>query len=205
MNVRIFWCDSYYFKFVVMTFKPSVIKKIFFLLFIAFAVNATAQNKDYLVGMNGIGALKIGMSQAEIEKMLNQKFILKNALDTAVSWQDSTTAKYKNINVTLFFQRHYTAENIYYMYLTGLKTNSPLCKTKQGIGIGADKLKIIAAYEPYNISMGPEFEDEAYTMKSKTKYLITTLSDNGERKIIFYLRNKKVTAIEVNTVFNDEE
>jgi hypothetical protein len=65
-------------------------------------------------------------------------------LDTAVSWQDSTTAKYKNINVILFFQRQYTAENIYYMYLTGLKTNSSLCNTEEGIGIGADKLKIIA-------------------------------------------------------------
>jgi hypothetical protein len=46
-------------------------KQIFYLLFIAFAVKATAQNKDYCVSMNGIGTLKIGMSQAELEKMLN--------------------------------------------------------------------------------------------------------------------------------------
>jgi len=166
------------------------LKKIFFFLFIAFVAKASAQNIDYTVSMNGIGALKIGMSQAELEKLLNQKFILKNALDTAESWQDSTAARYKNINVTLFFQRHYTAENIYYMYLTGLKTSSPLCKTKQGIGIGADKLKIIAAYEADNISMGPEFEDEAFTKKSKTGYIISMNNDNNDRQIVFYLKNR---------------
>ncbi len=85
-------------------------KKIFFLLFIAFIAKASAQNIDYIVSMSGIGALKIGMSQAELEKLLNQKFILKNALDTTESWQGSIAARYKNINVTLFFQRHYTAE-----------------------------------------------------------------------------------------------
>ncbi len=55
-------------------------KKIFLLLFIAFAVKASAQNIDYTVSMNGIGALNIGMSQTELEKLLNQKFMLKNAL-----------------------------------------------------------------------------------------------------------------------------
>ena len=188
-----------------MSQKKVVLKKVFILFLIGFTLQSAAQNNDCLVDMNGIGALKIGMRQAELEKMLNQKFILKNALDTAVSWQDSTTAMYKNINVVLYFQRHYTAENIYSMYLTGLKTSSLLCKTESGIGIGADKLKIIAAYEANSISMGPEFEDEAYTKKSKTKYLISILSDSGERRITFYLRNKKVVAIEANTIFNDEE
>jgi hypothetical protein len=53
--------------------------------------------------------------------------------------------------------------------------------------------------------MGPEFEDEAYTKKSKTRYLISILSDNNERNIVFYLSNKKVMVIEVKTVFSDEE
>ena len=126
--------SSYTFR---MVYKPSVLKQIFFLLCIALAANVSAQNKDYLISMNGIGALKIGMSQAEVEKMLNQKFVLRNALDTAVSHHDTATAKYKNSNVQLFFQRQYTAENIYSMYLMGLKTKSPLCKTETGIGIGA--------------------------------------------------------------------
>ncbi len=180
-------------------------KKIFFILFIAFVAKGSAQNKDYVIDMNGIGALKIGMSQAQIEKMLKQKFVLKNALDTAVSWQDSATAKYKNINVLLWFQRQYTADDIYYMYLIGLKTSSPLCKTVPGIGVGADKLKVIAAYKGANVSMGPEYEDETYTKKSKTRYLVHVGNKSGDRAIVFYLRNKKVQAIQVKTVFSDEE
>ncbi len=175
------------------------------LLFIAFVAKGRAQNPDYVVDMNGIGTLKIGMSQAQIEKMLKQKFTLRNALDTAVSWQDSATAKYKGIAVLLFFQRQYTSDTAYFMYLTGMKTSNALCKTGTGIGIGADKLKIIAAYEADDIFMGPEFEDEGQSVKSKTKYLISIRSDSGKRIIVFYLRNKKVVAIEVKTVFTDEE
>ncbi len=188
-----------------MTNTSSILKKIFLLFCIAFAIKASGQNTDCLVSMTGIGTLRIGMSQAEIEKMLNQKFVLRNALDSATSWQDSTSAKYKNSNILLFFQRRYTADNSYYMYLIGLKTSSVLCKTESGIGIGADKLKIIAAYEEDNLSMGPEFEGEDFTKKSKTKYIIHINNNNRDRKIVFYLKNKKVVEIEVKIAFNDEE
>ncbi len=53
--------------------------------------------------------------------------------------------------------------------------------------------------------MGPEFEDEDFTKKSKTKYLINVNNNNGDRQIVFYLNNKEVVAIEVKTVFSDEE
>ncbi len=168
-------------------------------------MKGSAQNNDCLVDMNGIGALKIGMRQDEIEKLLKQKFVLRNAVDTAVSYNDTAMAKYKNSNVQLFFQRQYTAENTYFMYLIGLKTKSPLCKTGKGIGIGSDKLKIISAYETDYVFMRPEFEDEAFTKKSKTGYIIGMNNDNNDRQIVFYLKNKKVVAIEVNTIFNDEE
>ncbi len=69
--------------------------------------------------------------------------------------------------------------------------------------MGADKLKIIAAYAADNICMGPEFEDESDLIKSKTNYLVSVRNESGEREIVFYLRNKKVVAIEVNTIFND--
>jgi len=68
----------------IMKYTSVVLKRLFLLLFIAFAFGSTAQKKDYVIDMNGIGALKIGMHQDEIEKMLKQKLTLKNALDTAV-------------------------------------------------------------------------------------------------------------------------
>jgi len=179
--------------------------QILLVLLIALSVTTSAQNKDYLVSMDGIGAIKIRMSQEELEKLLKQKFILRNALDTADSYQDTATAKYKNTNVQLFFQRQYTGDNVYFMYLIGLKTSSPLCKTEKGVGIGSDKLKIILAYEASTISIGPEYEGEDFSIKSKTKYLMDVRSDDGARKLVFYLRNKKVVAVEVGTVFSDSE
>ncbi|MBL0130939.1 MAG: hypothetical protein IPP43_07275 [Chitinophagaceae bacterium] len=166
-----------------------------------------AQNNDYLVSMEGIGVIKIGMTQTELENLLNQKFVLRNALDSAVSWQDSVKARYKNMDVTLFFQRSYTAENVYYMYLIGLRTTSPLCKTISGISIGADKLQIITANEDNDIIMGPEYENvnDTTTTRSKTRYLISIKNDTGTRRITFNLNNKKVVAIEVAIIFNDSE
>ena len=56
--------------------KSFVMKKIFLFLFILAATYASAQNKDYTISMNGLGALKLGMYQAQLEKLLNQKIVL---------------------------------------------------------------------------------------------------------------------------------
>ncbi len=187
-----------------MTYKTIGVKIISVLFFIAFVAKGSAQNADYVVDMNGIGALRIGMPRVEIEKMITQKLILKNAMDTADSWQDSATAKYKNITVLLFFQRQYTADKEYYMYLTGMRTSSALCKTIKGIGMGDDKLKIIAAYKQDRLLMSPEYDDQGHAIKNN-KYLISIKNESGDRRMVFYLRNKKVESIEVSTVFTDEE
>jgi len=178
-------------------------KKLFFILFISFVLKGNAQNKDYVIDMNGIGALKIGIPQVEIEKIIKQKLFLKNALDTAISWQDSATAKYKNITLLLFFQRQYTADNVYYMYLIGISTRNSLCKTVRGIGIGDDKLKVTEAYKKDDIEMGPEYDDQRNAIKNK--YIITLNNHSGKRMMVFYLRNKKVVEIKVKMVFTDEE
>ncbi len=60
-----------------MSQKKVVLKKVFILFLIGFTLQSAAQNNDCLVDMNGIGALKIGMRQAELEKMLNQNLYLK--------------------------------------------------------------------------------------------------------------------------------
>jgi uncharacterized lipoprotein YehR (DUF1307 family) len=58
---------------------------------------------EYLVSKDGIGELKIGMTQSEIEKLLNQSLVMKHDKD-AEAWMDTTTAKYKDIDVTLFLK-----------------------------------------------------------------------------------------------------
>jgi hypothetical protein len=167
--------------------------------------NENKQNSDHIISMDGIDEIKIGMRQAELEKLLDQKFVLKNARDTADSWQDSASAKYKDMDIRLSFQREYTNENNFYMYLIGLRTSSPLCKTGPGIGIGTERSKIIAAYEDGYLSMSPDFENDSTANKSKTRSLVNIKNDDGNRQIIFYLNNKKVVAVEAGILFHDGE
>ena len=53
--------------------KLSAMRKIFTVLFIFLSATLAAQNKDYLVSTNGIGALKLGMPLTDLEKILQKK------------------------------------------------------------------------------------------------------------------------------------
>jgi hypothetical protein len=170
-------------------------KKIFLLLLIAFATRVAAQNNDYIVSMNGIGALKIGTKKAELEKIIGKKITLKNLLNEE-GYADTIKAKYKNIDVQLYLNRQYIDEKPE-IVLQGVKTSSPLCKTKSGIGTGDDKIKIINVYENYTLYLWPDYEDDTYTKRSKTRSVINVSGDDSDNAIIFYLTNKKVVAIEV--------
>jgi len=148
-------------------------KKIFLLLCIVASTTVTAQNKDYIISMEGIGAIKLNMKQAELEKLLKKKIPLTNPMDTVSgSWQDSAKIRYKNIDIELRFQRGYVTNDSFYMFITWIGTSSPLCKTITGIGIGSDKLKIISAYDGYYLSIQPSYlfsnKEEEIPERSKT-------------------------------------
>ncbi|MBK5271633.1 MAG: hypothetical protein JJE22_11540 [Bacteroidia bacterium] len=167
-------------------------KKTIFFLLILIAANANAQVNDYTVTMEGIGAIKIDMKQDELEKLLNKKIPLTNPWDTVSgAWYDSAKIKYKGIDLRIEFQRTYTAENSFYMRIIAMQTSSPLCKTRSGICIGSDKLKIIAAYEDNTLIV--------------TKEAIIVRDNDEERMIIFNMINKKVVSVEIATYFNDAE
>ena len=172
-------------------------KKIFLLLVIAFATRVNAQSNDYLVTMNGIGALKIGTKQAALEKIIGKKITLKNLLNKEEGYADTIKAKYKNIDVLLYLERQYDSEEKSEIVLQGIKTSSPLCKTQSGIGIGDDKIKIINVYENFTLYLWPDYTDDTYTTRSKTKSVINVSGDDSPNAITFYLTNKKVTSIEV--------
>jgi chaperonin GroEL (HSP60 family) len=63
--------------------------------------------------------------------------------------------------------------------------------------IGDDKMKVITAYENNLLNIWPEYEDEDYTRRSKTRSVILASSDDSNNTLIFYLNNKKVVAFEV--------
>ena len=165
----------------------------------------TVQNKEYLVSKDGIGDLKIGMKLTEVEKLLSQQFNFNAIKDSAGYWQDTVKAKYKEIEVFLYFERLYMEDDSSIMQLAGIETSSTLCKTASGIGIGDEKSTIISAYDDNPIYMGPEFEavNDTTWVPSKTKYNINVKDDKYDKELIFHLTNKKVSSLEAAILLGD--
>jgi hypothetical protein len=178
-------------------------KKILLLMSIVVATSAIAQSKDYLLSLDGIGSLKLGMSLTELNKLLHTKVVLKIIDIDSVRLTETVNAKYKGIDVEIDLIK-WPDETI---VVDGISTSSTLCKTKSGIGIGSTKLQIIAAYEGYYIDAKPvyEYEGDDKPKKSKTKSTITIKEDEEGFAIVFNLLNKKVVSFSVIPIFDDEE
>jgi hypothetical protein len=177
-------------------------KKLLPFLFILLSTIAFAQNKDYLLSLDGIGPLKLGMPLIEMEKLLQTKVVLKVIDIDSVRLTETVKAKYKGIDVELnLFKRQ---DNI--IALDGISSSSPLCKTKSGLGIGSTKLQIIAAYEGYHIDAKPVYDyDNDKPVKSKTMSTVTVKEDEEGYAIIFSLVNNKVVSFEILPIYDDEE
>lgn len=163
------------------------------------------QNKDYLISKDGIGDLKIGMKQTEVEKLLSQQFNFNAIKDSAGYWQDTVKAKYKEIEVSLYFERLYIDDVNSIMQLSGIQTSSTLCQTASGIGVGDEKSTIISAYDDNRIYMGPEYEavNDTTWVPSKTKYNINVQDDKYDKELIFHLTNKKVSSLQAAIILGD--
>lgn len=198
----------------------QIMRSLFFISFLAIAVYSCNQkdkqsnakqtdhkieNTAYTISKDGIGELKIGLTQAEVEKLLNQRFQFNALKDSAGYWQDTVKTKYREIEVSLYFERQYVDEDSSMMQLAGVETSSPLCKTASGIGIGEEKPAIIAAFDDNPINMGPEFEqiNDSTWSPSKTKYSINVRDDKYDRELIFHLINKKVSSLQASIIMGD--
>lgn len=177
-------------------------KKLFPFLFILLSATAVAQNKDYILSLDGIGQLKLGMPLTELEKLLKTKITLKVINIDSVRLTETVNTKYKGIDVEINLWKR--QDNI--ITVDGIKTSSPLCKTKAGLGIGSTKLQIIAAYDGYHIDAKPVFNyDNDKLVKSKTMSTITVKEDEEGYAIIFNLVNNKVVSFEILPIYDDEE
>lgn len=168
------------------------------------------ENTDYLVSLEGIGPLKISMSQAELEKLLQQKIPLGNPTDTVSgSWMDSVTVQFREAELKLSFTRSYAYADpdSFHMRLDDITTSSPLCKTAGGISIGSTKQEIINAFDNYRIYMGPQFVmiNDTTWDRSKTLYSISIREAREGPQIVFYLKDNKVYSLEVGSFYDDEE
>jgi hypothetical protein len=163
------------------------------------------ENTGYIITKDGIGDIKIGMTQAELEKLLNQKLVLMHAKDTGDFWNDTAMVKYKEIDVSLYFEKMYDDEDAHNLQLSGLGTSSPLCKTATGIGIGDEKQAILAAYDDNPIDMGPDYDiiNDTTSVPSKTKYSINVKDEKWDKELVFRLVNKKVAALEASILLGE--
>lgn len=152
---------------------------------------------EYTVTKDGIGELKIGMRGEELEKIMNQRFNFRMVVDSPGYWSDTIRAKYKDIDVSLFFERLGDDSGKTYMQLFSIESSSPLCKTEYGVGIGDNRATILEPYDDRPIYMGPDYEmvNDTTWEPSKTKYTVTVKDDKWDRELIFHLVNKKIASL----------
>lgn len=163
------------------------------------------EKNEYTLTKDGIGQLQIGMKDTELEKLLNQKFNFRMVVDSPGYWQDTIAAKYKDIDVSLYFERQDGDSDSTFMQLSGVETSDPLCKNEYGVGIGDEKMAILQPYDDRSINMGPEYEqvNDTTWAPSKTKYSVSIKDDKWDREIIFHLVNKKVSSLGAGMIMGD--
>ena len=169
------------------------------------SISYCQKNNYHIIDDNGIGELKIGMTQEEVEKLLKTKFTLRNALTKAISHIDTAFVTYKNMKIEVSFERYYSTDTNFVMQVNRLTTSSPLCKTTNGIGVGADKFTVVNKYETQRITLYPDFEDGDSNKMSKTRSGINVYYYESERYLGFSMVNKKVVSLSVGRYYNDSE
>ena len=171
-------------------------RKVFLFLFSFHSMVLNAQTTSYTVSMSGIAEIKIGMTKAALEKLINQTIKLPSASKENSYTRDSVTCNYNGLNLSIVFEKQ-EVNNKSELVVWEVKSTHPQLKTRSGIGIGDDKLKIISTYEGYTIYIMPDYDDANFSIKSKTKSTIWLHGDESGNVIIFYLTNNKVTGMSV--------
>jgi hypothetical protein len=163
------------------------------------------EKNEYTLTKDGIGELQIGMRAAEVEKLVNQRFNFRMLVDSPGYWQDTIKAKYKDMDVSLYFERLGGDSDSTYMELSGLETSSALCKTEYGIGVGDDRAAILEPYDDRPIDMGPDYEqvNDTTWASSKTKYSVNVKDDKWDRELVFHLVNKKIVSLGAGIIMGD--
>jgi len=168
-----------------------------FLFFLLICASWAQAQTTTLVSMTGMGEIKLGMKKPEIEKLTGQKIKLVNLLRTGEDWsRDTIKINHKGIDYELMFDRD-VAENSNAFIVYEMRSSSALLKTKSGIAIGDDKLKIVSTYPDFLMHISPDYEGADYSVKSKSRSSVWLFGDNSGTVIVFHLANNKVIAFSV--------
>lgn len=169
---------------------------------------AGTENTEYLLTMDGVGPVTVGMKQSDLEQLTGKKIPLTNPTDTVSgSWMDSATVQYKDISLRLEFVRTYAYQNLdsFHMRVTAVYTESPLVRTPEGVRVGSGKQAIVDAYPDKYLIMHPGYDHETDTAFSKSLYMIRVRPEREGPEIVYLLRDNKVYGIEVTSYHDDEE
>ena len=165
-------------------------RKSLFLLFILFAtISVNAQDTKQVLNFDGIEELKLGMTKADLEKLLKKKIVFKH-IGIDEIYTESLDVTYKGIPFELGMMR----SEEYGARLESVATTNPRYKTAEGIGIGSTELEIINAYE------------NDLLMISRDQVTLAGI-DDIRSSIVFTMKNKKVVKISVEptAAFRDRE
>lgn len=179
-------------------------KFLFLLSFCLFTILIKAQIAvpDYQASTGGIGPFKIGMSRAAIEKLLNIKLKLPNSSNAKSYEMDTVMCTYKEMKLQLEFSREYYGnDTMQKQGLYSITSSYPLIKTKSGIGIGDDKLKIVKTYDQYRLVIVPVLGDD--NKQNANKSTVTLYDNESIKVLIFYLDNNIITAIGTTQYYGD--
>ena len=173
-------------------------KLFYILVFVGLSYFVKAQTSSFTITMNGIEELKLGMKKEELEKLINQNISLSHS-DRKGSGLllDTVHINYKGLETDILFAKQYTGENSYDLIIQEIECNSDQIRTKKGICIGDDKLKVISTYEGFTLWLVPGYMDDSYTTKSKNRSSIWLHGDTTDSAIIFRLENNKVVSMSV--------
>jgi hypothetical protein len=181
--------------------------KLFITVFLCFAVfGATAQTtNDYQVTLNGIGAVKIDMSKAVLEKLFNQKINIPEKKNSDDEVFDTVKVNYKSCELDVVIYNKYIDDNNSELAVYAVSGSSSLLKTKSGIAVGDDKIKVINTYPDYYMEVYPAYDPDANGdyKTSKTKSVIAIHSNTGNTVLTFSLENNKVVSFRVS-VFEED-
>lgn len=159
----------------------------FSLLFLASTVQS--QN-NFTVSMGGIGGIKPGMTRPELEKALGIKLKLKRLLMPDNYEWDTVQVKHNGLNLELVLMPNYFDDSKKETLLREVKCRDARIKTKSGITLGNDRVKIVQTYPNLRILIVPGYED-------KTRGTVFIYDEETSRQIIFHLKNGIIDAISV--------
>ncbi|MES2881721.1 MAG: hypothetical protein V4676_06205 [Bacteroidota bacterium] len=159
------------------------------------SVTAVAQNNSILVSTAGIGELKPGLKKAELEILLNRKFILNNlAIGRNQVGRDTVQLVYNGIEAQVIFQKEFFGNNNFHFVVMEVMTSNAGIKTMSGIAIGDDAQKIITTHNESMLEILPAYKNK---VKIENKSVLRLQNKNTNNVILFHLVDNKVVGFSV--------